>query len=455
MVKNSADDYKDKMGHGQRASSPKASRHDFREAANQNNVVPPYRPRAKNNVPLSLEKLSEISLYEARHKEKIIRDFFKDPHGDGSERWWMAEFALDYLKLFKPEGKTRKDKHTQNILHELNPALAMMDYVRADILPKRVTYQMIDGKRVDIPKEYQSIENIFIEDWLHDTKEDYQLSTDSHFKAYMHNRVKNHPEIPAEEKASLLKRITPVKKARHSITYDYKRPTEQLNRNAAKSNRPSKVQTEPERNKQGVLTGNTIIYPHRKDHTLYGRNMENHWTAFAYKILDRIEGLVTRYGIVPDYFLVEDDQQYKEETERMYMLGQSNERMMKRYPELAEYLNVTNNLMQIAYRCFAAMTLYHPRAIENSGEQDVHAETADIDVEQWIPLATSGGVGERFIVRMLHGFELEAQRRPSLQNITKKMRKQFSRYMEVPPPPVAISKANALDNSQHLTQDLS
>ena len=414
----------------------------FSEATkNQSCLVPPYKPRAKENKPLTLEELREISQKEARYNEEKLRTFFKDPYNDGSERWWLAEFALDYLREFKPDGgKPRKDKHTENIMHELTPALALMDFLQNKTLPRRVTYQVISGQKIALPEPEHSIENIFIINLLHDTKEDYRLSTDKHFKAYMLDKVNGCPDIPEAEEIKIKKQLSYIKKARHSITYDYKRPTDEFEDYVSQKKRRLKYYYEPERDDKDQLTGQTLVYPHGKDHTKYGKNMEDFWAAVSYKPLDRIEGEVTRYGIAPDYFRIEQDQQYERETRRLYMFNPQIENMADRYPQLKDYLEITNSIMNITYRGFAAMTEYHPSAIKESGEDDIHTETAQIDIERWIPKAIEGGVGERFLVRMLHGFEMEAQRYPKFQNLTKQIRKQLSKYMEVPPCPVAMPK---------------
>ena len=120
-----------------------------------------------------LKKLSEASVAEARSKEARLRAFYRDPYGDGSERWWLPEFNLDYLRTFKIEGQKRKNPVVENILHEFDPLLWMRGLFKAGILPPKITFQVVKEAHQELPLAMQPIFRLFNAITIHDLDEDF------------------------------------------------------------------------------------------------------------------------------------------------------------------------------------------------------------------------------------------------------------------------------------------
>ena len=82
-----------------------------------------FNELASQNPEQLYSMLSEASIEEAKFTEEQLLNFYRDPKGDGSERWWLAEFTLDYLRFFKPEGSKRKTSPLKPFFTNLGPLL--------------------------------------------------------------------------------------------------------------------------------------------------------------------------------------------------------------------------------------------------------------------------------------------------------------------------------------------
>lgn len=348
------------------------------------------------------------SLLESRAEKEKLRAFFRDPFGDGSgDRFWNAEFTLDYLEIFKPEGKKRKDSPIENILHELKPARMMMDFCQAKVLPPEVTYEIVDGKRYELPGDQHSIERLFCAIHVHDLDEDYTEVSEEAFLAYMDKRINECDEIPVNIKPFLKSEAREDAQAMKALTFGRKTLDERGNK----------------------ITENT----HDGDRQIYSDALGSRWQAIAAKASDRDDGLRTRYGFAADIFTIAQDEDYMEETRRLFVYRQSMKDAQDRYPELAKYFEIMHARISIALHCLGAITSHHPTKLKMKPDPSVNAETARIDLGRFLPIATQAshafcGNSDPFLKRMLLGFQMEALRWRELQPIVSKIKEQLTPY---------------------------
>lgn len=360
--------------------------------------------------------VAQASVEEARRKINSLKQFYKDPFDDGSERWWLAEFCLDYLQQFKYEGTKRKDGITEDVLHEINQLFLHKSFIHAPknpyyeirVLPREVTFEMVNGKRKAIPAEARSIELLFCGAAIHDIDEDFPDSSPDSLKAYLRGRIMAEPQIPQSQKDKLNKSVDVLAQAMKNLTFG--RKTRDSAGNVVKE----------------------ITFDN--DRNLYMDAVESLWISAAVKPPDKLDSLTSRYGHYADYFTIEKDILHLDETYRMFKIRQMLENMKDRYPELSEFFTVVNAKMSVAERCLQAMTLHHPSKLKQQPDPSVRPETAKIDVSRFLEAATrySQYLEEdcKMLVRMLRSFQAEAQRHPSLQNLVTQMTNQFEPYLK-------------------------
>lgn len=382
------------------------------------NLVPQFRLSATGEPSEEqMRALSQASKLQAKKTEAELREFYKNPFGNHTARFWLAEFSLDYLRHFKPEGSKRKDRPTESILHELNPARFVKALFLSGKLPAAITYKMEDDNatgeknsvRIELPKSLQSIERLFCAIHIHDLDEDFRDSSSSHFLDYIYRRIDAESRIPPELKQQLKAEAHEDAKSMIALTFGRK----------TRDGKGQKIR----------------VPTHNNDRQRYSDELEAHWPAIAAKAPDRDDGLRTRYGYSRSYFTIPQDQDYLEETRRLFMYRQALEIMQERYPELSEYFEIMNSRIDIALRCLGVITAHHPTTLNIYPDATIHPETARIDIpKRLLQKATQGlenfdGGCDPFLARMLLGFQLEAQRYPVLRNIVKQMESQLAPYV--------------------------
>lgn len=355
-----------------------------------------------------MEALSQASIQEARGKEVRLREFYKDPFGDGSERWWLAEIYLDYARLFKAEtapgrdikATKRKDKVTENILHELNPLLLFKGNLRAGILPRRVTYEIVNDQRRQIPETLQSVEALFRAETIHDLDEDFAGVSTECFRDFVYAQIfeldldESHKEFLkscCDIDCKILERLTFGRK-----TY-------------AENGKIITVPTFP--NLQACMDA-----------------QEEYWPAVGAKPGDRYDGLITRFGEVPDVFTIDQHLRYANDTIQMFMNNQVLERMQKRYPELEMYFDKINKRLKVSLICFHAIIMAHPLN-KGNGTSKSDPATARVDIKDLFDEASEGSefldVDALPFERMLNGYNEEEKRYPELKPLVSQIREKI------------------------------
>ncbi len=352
---------------------------------------------AKANDNYSEDDLSRRSIEEAACKERRLRAFYKE------KGWLLAPMALDYLRMFKPEGSKRKDKITEDILHELDPLLMAKSHVKAKILPERVTVFGDGHKRHSVPLAFQSIEHLFIAIAVHDTDEDYPEASPNHFEKFMHEKI-GALDISEEEKTSLKFSILFDLKSIEALTFGRK-----------------------VFDKDGVTV--KTIKTHDGDLNTYLMNLQDHWPAVTAKGMDRLGGLVTRFNphTSKQFFSRDKQNDFLDETYSLFMHNQPLEYAIKRYPELRHSIDIINAKINVVYRCLSAFIFNHPEM--HSGRKDFNPLTAKIIISEYLVHATHDSPylddDNRPMLRMLEGFMKEAEKHLVLMPLVLQMREQI------------------------------
>lgn len=352
---------------------------------------------------ISAKQYAVNSIAEAQDKISRLKEFYQDPHKDGSERWWRAEFCLDYLRQYKVEGTKRADKLTENIMHELNQLLLHKSLVEAGTLPRKVTHEVINGKQKYIPIECQSIERLFCSTAIHDIDEDFHKSSVEEFREYMILRTNYDGSIPMHEKEWLIKQTEADCKAMDILTFGRKTIDSQ---------------------------GNEVkIHTFNNDRNLYMDAVETDWATAATKGSDKLDSLTSRYGLYGDYFSIEKDMLHIDETHRLFKYRKFMENMADRYPQMGDYFRIVDAKLEVADHCLHSITLYHPDRLKNNPDAEVNPLTAKIDINRSLQQAIlhSELLDEdaHIIRRMIKGFQQEAVKHPQLKNIVDQMVSQY------------------------------
>lgn len=374
----------------------------------------PYIDAFRQVAQKSKDEMENDSVAEAHDKISRLKSFYKDPYEDGSERWWMAEFALDYLMQYKTDGDKRKDGYTADIIHELNQLILQKSLVEASnhtddiVIPKRITHEIIDGEKRSIPKAKQSAERLFVATTIHDVDEDFYDSSVEEFHAYMRNRIDTEKRIPEPQRQSMYAELEADCEAMNILTFGRKTRDDDGNEV-----------------KEKTFDG---------DRNLYMDAVEATWATVATKATDKLDSLTSRYGLSEDYFTIEQDILHIDETHRLFKQRQILENAAERYPQLSEYFHIMTAKLNVADRCLEGLTLYHPKKLEMNPDPEVNPLTAKIDVR--VPLDEAILHSEFLpqdswmLKRMLEGFQIEATKYPALQGLVDQMIEQYEAALE-------------------------
>ncbi len=361
-----------------------------------------------------IKKISKASVQEAIAAEKELREFYKDPLGDGSTCWYLADQRLSYLKKFKKRGDKRKDTYTEDTLHELRALLIAKDLFKLGILPKEVKFQHVyDPEKQTIvlkklPKELQSIERLFCAIPLHDLDEDYAEFVAEKLYEDTQKYIENLQGISKKQKQLMHLENGIDLQVQKGLTFGVKTYDAEGN----------------------VITVKT----HGGDRGVYTEQMLNVWAKIAGKALDRNDGLMTRYSQMPQTFSIEKDEEYLAETMSLFMERQPVEDAADRYPALRKYFTNINALLGVSFRCFSAITHHHPSYLAKNGITEIRPETGRVTIHRQLKQLTkdidfSSPDAQHIkaaLVRMLNNFEYEAQREPYLVPLTMHMREQIT-----------------------------
>lgn len=370
------------------------------------------------SAPLDYKKFSKNSILKAWEEERQLRAFYKDPYGDGSERWFLPEFALDCLRLFKPEtGKyvpkdrsKRKDGITENILHEIDPLLMMKGLFQAGYLPAKVTrqIQIANGKRSGVDEAMQSIELLFAEETLHDIDEDFPDASIQSILNYLRERISMCAEIKDANKQRYYAMLEPLGRGLDAIT---------LGR------------------KTFAPDGRTVITEktHEGDPHLAFNALEELWFGVGAKGLDKLGGTITRFSLAPTKFTIEGHIDYCNDIRRLFMSRQTLELSAKRFPQMAEFFEIVNANLKAAYMCMDAIVQNHPDNPREAKKENYKPETARVDLCLLLPSVFKGAEFYKDVLplrEMLVRLDSERSRHPSLNNLVEQMHYQIGPYLE-------------------------
>ena len=370
------------------------------------------------SAPLDYTKLSRSSILKAWNEERQLRNFYKDPYGDGSERWFLPEFALDCLRLFKPEtGKNvpkewskRKDGITENILHELDPLLMMKGLFQAGYLPPKVTrqIQIADGRRSGVDEAMQSIELLFAEETIHDLDEDFPHASKESILNYLRECISTCAEIKDADKQRYYAMLEPLGRGLDAIT---------LGR------------------KIFAPDGRTVITEktHQEDPHLCFNALEELWFGVGAKGLDKLGGTITRFSLAPTKFTIEGHINYCNDIRRLFMSRQTLELSAKQFPQMAEFFEIVNANLKVAYMCMDAIVQNHPDNPRKPKQEFFRPETARIDLCLLLPTVFKGAEFYKDVLplrEMLVRLDSERSRHPSLNNLVEQMHYQIGPYLE-------------------------
>ncbi len=322
----------------------KGAAENFRAVQKEFGGAPPGSPiyeftyRASRDP--NLDELSIESQERTAENIRILQDFYVNPYNDKTECWRNAWIATHYLTKHKPKGTKRKNGHEEDIEHEIALLLRLKKLVDIGLVPRRITYKMEmqeDGtrKRVEIPEEEQSIENLFIAITIHDLPEDRVNSTFDEFKDFMQNFIR-------------------------SSLFDFHEKRLEKYDKQIEANRNTLISVTHHKRKINPKTGEEYNHKLFKDRLAYTIGyMKSIWGA-ACKGVDRKHSLDTRYGPVADYMKIESDIKHLAETTELFFDLNFFKEMKETYPELEDFYDDLENNFKASYECVLYMTLLHP-----------------------------------------------------------------------------------------------
>lgn len=370
----------------------------------------PYRGAA--TTPEEVEEIAAISLRESLEKETRLLKFYEQPFGANAGPWHLPRIHWQYLREFKPVGQKRKDEATEDIIHELNPALEMAAYFKADFLPSEVTYERIGGIKRDLPLEQRSIAHLFSAIAFHDRDEDDPDASRETLIEFSNDNISALGKVVSEvEKDFMRRQVLYLADVSDALTFGRKA------RMADGSVQKQKT--------------------HGDDLALYNRALTQYWTSITTKCPDRIRGLATRYTRVPiGKFTIDKHMAYLNETGTIFMEAQPIEDTMDRFPQLTPFLEIMNSQMRAAFVTVGAMTKYHPNLdIKQHSRKGVYnPETAEISIHralktamraaEWIPHDVCA------MTELLEGLKAEAERERALQPLVDRIEEQLTPYLQ-------------------------
>ncbi len=377
---------------------------------------------------IGLDILRAKSRYEARKKEQTLLNFFEQPFGAESKPWIAALMHNEWLKQTKPEfsmpgSKTekayRKDKVTQNRLHEYNPALRLKSYLDAGLLPKYITYEVNDnGKYQHIDPDFQSMEHAFSILLGHDQFEDYPDWYRETYLEYMNDNLSSYGLSHEDEE-----------QYRRSFSYTAS-GIEALTMSEKRWDNKEENQTK-------------VIPTHNGSGIQYILAIEKHPHAVIVKPKDRIEGITTRYRkhlliddlSVKGFYDVRKDRDYLEEASMWFQLPQTLEHSMARFPEFAPALDLINTKLEVVFLRLKAMTLFHPNMKHYKNDDKIHPEDGLCDLSHLLVKAYKGVEFMAEDVRQLHEdifrYRIEATRYKDMDNLVLQMEQQSKKAMDI------------------------
>ncbi len=355
-------------------------------------------------------KIAESSVIAAQQKEKRLLSFYEDPYGNGTEQWYLAPILWKYEREFKFEGKKRKDKATEDIIHELDPSLFAATLFRCGFLPPAVTYQRYRKKKFPIPLEQQSIENLFCTFPIHDRDEDDPDASRDTLIEFANDHISDIPEISDRERDLLRLRADFMGDVSDAITFGRKT-----------------------RNKKGDIVE---VETHGNNLPTYSKAMREIWPAISTKALDRLGGTITRFTRVPvKNFSPKKTMAYLNETRLLFMAGQPLEDMIERYPQLSAYFDLVNINLRIAIVCVDSMIQVHPKLDPKHfpirGTRD--PETVEVTIHRYLRKAMQAAPWTTKdicpITCLIDGMVAEADRYPELRPIPDQVLQQATPYL--------------------------
>lgn len=359
-----------------------------------------------------IEEIAARSLSESLEKEARLLRFYEQPFGANAGPWHLPKIHWQYLREFKPVGKKRKDNATEDIIHELNPALEMAAYFKAGFLPPEVTYEKTGGIKRDLPPEQHSIAHLFSAIAFHDRDEDDPDASRDTLIEFSNDNISDlGNDVRQAEKDFMREQVLYLADVSDALTFGRKA-----------------------RMQGGAVQKQTT---HGNDLALYSRALTQHWTAITTKCPDRIRGLVTRYTRVPiKKFSIGKHMAYLHETGTLFMEAQPIEDTMDRFPQLTPFLEIMNSQMRVAFVTVGAITKYHPDldTKEHSRKGVYDPKTAEISIHrglstamkaaEWIPHDVCS------MPELLEGIKAEAERTQVLQPLVDRIEEQLSPYLQ-------------------------
>ncbi len=351
------------------------------------------------------------SVHELRDKEQRVKNFYEHRLRKDPDNWFLLPPAHDYWSQFKTEDKKRKNKVQTSGLHEIDPVLWCIRLIQAGILPDKVTYEIVDGQRRDIPPEQQSIQHLLATLFTHDAHEDFPLSARARL---LHDYKQalgidtRHP-ISAREQFELDSLLFHAD-ATDAITFKLKKYDGLSSDGFGKTFEESCFKND---NRQ-----------------LYSQAMIPNWAAIAAKGVDRMGGMIMRFDQIPDTFTYERQKEYYDETEELFMYQQVLENMQQRYPELDEFFEIVNANFGIAFRAIGAGLKLHtgkPKEHPNPESVGVWYDPEMLDKASW---------GRKYIeldlspmYKLQTNFGHMADRKPRQSGIHADLERQFKPYI--------------------------
>jgi hypothetical protein len=357
-----------------------------------------------------IENISAESVIEARDKEARLLNFFDNPFNDNGEPWHLAKIYWSYLRTFKTEGKKRKDKVTESILHELDPALYAATLLQTGYLTDKVTYQIRENAKTLLPPEAKPIENLFCTFPIHDMDEDSPDHSRDTLIEFGNDHISDLPSLTSSQEMLMRARIMRLADISDAITFG--RKYTDIHGHVRKQN----------------THGNNLH--------VYNRAMQEYWEAIGVKGLDRLGGTITRFSRVPVLkFRPEDHMAYLSETRELFTSGQPLEDMQERYPQLSQYFDIVNMNLRIAIVCMDTMVQNHPNLDRQRYPKRGTIDPAQVSVSIKRHLRKAMVAADQTqadicpMNTLLEGLTAEAGRHQELQPIVDKVEQQMQPYL--------------------------
>lgn len=357
-----------------------------------------------------IDAIAAASVLEARNKEERIKAFYEQP-SKNSAPWHLPLIHWEYLRQWKPEGKKRKDKATEDILHEANPILETAVHYKAGYLPDEVTYEVIQGQKSNLPPEQRPISNLFSTFAFHDVDEEDPDSSKDTLIEFSNDRISDLDEVREPEKEFMRAQTLFLAEVSDAITFGRK------TRDA--KGKVIKVKT------------------HSNDLGIYTPALKALWPAFTAKCPDREKGLVTRFTrVAVPKFTIDKTMSYLNETGTLFMDGQPIEDTMERFPQLSSYLDIMNARLRIAYVVMRTMANFHPELDQKRYSRKGVADpnTAEVNIRRHLTKAMTVAPWTHpdvcSMAELLEGITAEADRYPVLQPIVDSVEEQLSPYLQ-------------------------